>query len=48
VAIIRNSTVEEWLKQTVIFRLEERYRERRAPYARRLEALEIRIRTLTD
>lgn len=46
VAIIRDSDAEEWLKQSVIRRLEERHRERRAPYVRQLEAVEARIRAL--
>jgi len=46
VAIVRNSTADEWLKQSVIRRLEERHRERRAPYVRQLEAVEERIRAL--
>jgi len=46
VAIIRDSNADEWLKQSVIRRLEEHHRERRAPYVRQLAALEERIRTL--
>jgi predicted small metal-binding protein len=46
VAIVRGSNAEEWLKQTVIRKLEERHRERRAPYVRQLTALEERIRRL--
>jgi hypothetical protein len=46
VAIIRDSSADEWLKQGVIRRLEERHRERRAPYVRQLEAVEERIRAL--
>jgi hypothetical protein len=44
VAIVRNSDADEWLKQSVIRRLEERHRERRVPYVRQLEAVEERIR----
>jgi hypothetical protein len=43
---VRSSTTEEWLKQTVIRRLEASHRRRRAPYLRQLEALEERIRTM--
>jgi hypothetical protein len=46
VAIIRDSDAEEWLKQSVIRRLEERHRERRAPYVRQLETVGARIRAL--
>jgi hypothetical protein len=46
VAIIRDSAADEWLKQTVIRKLDERHRERRAPYVRQLAALEARIRAL--
>jgi hypothetical protein len=46
VAIVRDSDADEWLKQTVIRRLVERHRERRAPYVRQLAALEARIRAL--
>ncbi len=38
--------MDEWLKQTVTRRLEERHGERRAPYIRQLEAVEERIRAL--
>jgi hypothetical protein len=44
VAIIRDSDADDWLKQSVIRRLEERHRERREPYVRQLEAVEERIR----
>ena len=40
---IRTSTAEEWLKQTAIRNLQERHRERRAPYVRKLEAVQERI-----
>jgi len=46
VALIRDSDADERLKQTVIRRLDERHRERRAPYIRQLEAVEERIRAL--
>ena len=46
VAIIRDSDANEWLKQSVIRRLDERHRERRAPYVRQLAAVEERIRAL--
>lgn len=46
VAIVRDSAADEWLKQTVIRKLDERHRERRAPYVRQLAALEARIRAL--
>jgi hypothetical protein len=46
VAIIRDSDADEWLKQSVIRRLEERHRERRAPFVRQLAAMEERIRAL--
>jgi hypothetical protein len=46
VALIRNSDVDEWLKQSVIRRLDERHRERRTPYVRQLEAVEERIQAL--
>ena len=43
---VRNSLAEDWLKQTTIRKLQQRHRERREPYVRRLEALQERIRTL--
>ena len=46
VALIRNSDADAWLKQSVIRRLDERHRERRAPYVRQLTAVEERIRAL--
>ena len=46
VALIRDSDADEWLKQSVIRRLEERHRERRTPYVRQLTAVEERIRAL--
>ena len=41
---IRNSSVDEWLRQVTIMKLQERYHERRAPYVRQLAALQKRIR----
>ena len=46
VETIRNSSVDEWLKHTVIRRLEERHRQRRAPYVAQLERLEKRMQAL--
>ena len=46
VEAVRTSGAEEWLKQTMIRRLEEGHRTRRAPVVRQLEALEERIRAL--
>jgi hypothetical protein len=46
VAIVRDSDADEWLKQSVIRRLDERHRERRVPYIRQLEAVQERIRAL--
>lgn len=46
VALVRDSDADEWLKQSVIRRLDERHRERRAPYLRQFEAVEERIRAL--
>ncbi len=43
---VRNSASDEWLKQAAIRKLQERHRERRAPYIRELEALQERIRAL--
>jgi hypothetical protein len=36
---VRSSTVEEWLKQDVIRRLQESHQRRRAPYLRQIEEL---------
>jgi hypothetical protein len=46
VALIRDSDADDWLKQSVIRRLDERYRERRAPYVRQLRSVEERIQAL--
>ena len=43
---VRNSSAEEWLKQTTIRKLQQRHRERREPYVRQLKALQARIRGL--
>jgi hypothetical protein len=43
---VRNSSADEWLKQTVIQKLEEHHRQRRAPYIGRLERLERRMQVL--
>jgi hypothetical protein len=39
---VRTSSVDEWLKQTVIGKLQERRRKRRAPYVAKLERLQRR------
>lgn len=46
VETVRNSSTDDWLKQTVIRTLEERHRQRRAPYIGRLERLERRMQAL--
>jgi hypothetical protein len=46
VALIRDSDADGWLKQSVIRRLDERHRERRAPFVQQLAAVEERIRAL--
>ena len=46
VETVRNSPVDDWLKQAVIRTLEERHRQRRAPYVKQLEHLERRIQVL--
>jgi hypothetical protein len=38
--------VEDCLKQATIQRLQQRHRDRRAPYVRRLEGLQERIRAM--
>ena len=43
---VRNSSVEDCLKQATIQRLQQRHRERRGPYVRRLEAVQERIRAM--
>ena len=40
---VRNSAADEWLKQATIRKLQERHRERRFPYVRRLEGLQKQI-----
>jgi hypothetical protein len=42
---VRNSSAGEWLKQTVIGRLQARHQERRASYVQQLERLEKQILT---
>ncbi len=37
---IRNSSADEWLKQSTIRKLQERHQERRLPYVRRLASLQ--------
>lgn len=46
IATVRTSSAEEWLKQATIRTLQQRHRERREPYVRRLKALQVRIRAL--
>ena len=46
VDIVRDSDADEWLKQSVIRRLNEHHRERPTPYVRQFEAVEERIRGL--
>jgi hypothetical protein len=46
VETVRNSTTNEALKREVIERMREEHRARRAPYVRKLAALEERIRLL--
>ena len=43
---VRNSSADEWLKQATITKLEQRHRERRAPYIRQLEGLQKQIQAL--
>ena len=43
---IRNSSVDQWLKQQTIRTLQERHRERRAPYVRRLASLQRQTQAL--
>lgn len=43
---VRTSSAEDWLKQATIRKLQQRHREQREPYVRRLEALQERIRAL--
>jgi hypothetical protein len=42
---IRNSSVDEWLRQITIRKLQERHHERRTPYVRQLAALQKRIQS---
>jgi len=46
VQTVRDSSVDELIKQAVIRTLEERHRHRRAPYVERLKRLERRMQTL--
>jgi hypothetical protein len=46
VQTVRNSPVDDWPKQAVIRTLEERHRQRRAPYVKQLERLERRMQVL--
>ncbi len=46
VETVRNSSVDEWLKQTTIRKLQERHRERRAPYVQRLASLQRQTQAL--
>ncbi len=39
VQTVRESSADEWLKQTTIQKLQERHHERRASYVRKLESL---------
>jgi hypothetical protein len=43
---IGDSSADEWLKQTAIRTLQERHRERWAPYVAQLERLEKRMQAL--
>jgi hypothetical protein len=43
---VRNSSADEWLKQTTIRNLEEHHRKRRAPCLRQLESLQRQAQAL--
>ena len=43
---VRISAADEWLKQATIRKLQERHRERRAPYVRRLDGLQKQIQAM--
>ena len=43
---VRNSSADEWLKQTTIRTLQQRHQKRRAPYARRLDSLQKQLRAM--
>jgi hypothetical protein len=43
---VRNSAADEWLKQATIRKLQDRHRERRAPYVRRLNGLQKQIQVM--
>jgi hypothetical protein len=42
---VRKSSVDEWLKQTTIRKLQERHRERRMPWVAQLERVQERMQT---
>ena len=46
VETVRNSSADEWLKQTTIRKLQECHRDRRMPYVQQLESLQRRLRAL--
>jgi hypothetical protein len=46
VEIVRNSSVDEWLKQTTISKLHERHHVRRTPYVRRLKGLQKQVQAM--
>jgi hypothetical protein len=46
VETVRNSSADEWLKQTTIRKLQECHQERRMPYVQQLESLQRRLRAL--
>ncbi len=43
---VRDSSADEWLKESTIRKLQERNRERRAPYVRRLDGLQKHIQVM--
>ena len=46
VETVRNSSADDWLKQTVIKTLDEQHQQRRAPYIEHLERLQKRMLAL--
>jgi hypothetical protein len=46
VETIGDSSADEWLKQTVIRKLQERHQQRRAPYIQQLERLQRQLQAL--
>ena len=46
VETVRNSSADEWLKQTTIRKLQECHQERRMPDVQQLESLQRRLRAL--